>query len=75
MGGLHQGLAQQLRAIEPYREYIDSDPVVAEMFRTEVAGLIEDLQPLLCAALILTEVGLSERESFDALPYRAMISL
>jgi ParB family transcriptional regulator, chromosome partitioning protein len=38
---------KQLRAIEPYREYIDSDPVVAEMFRKEVTGLIEDLQRLL----------------------------
>lgn len=38
---------KQLRAIESYREYIDSDPVVAEMFRKEVAGLIEDLRRLL----------------------------
>jgi ParB family chromosome partitioning protein len=38
---------KELRAIEPYREYIDTDPDVAAIFRKEVAGLIEDLKALL----------------------------
>jgi len=38
---------KELRAIEPYREYIDSDPDIADEFRKEVQKLIEDLQPLL----------------------------
>jgi len=38
---------KELRAIEPYREYIDSDPDIADEFRTEVQKLIEDLQRLL----------------------------
>jgi len=38
---------KELRAIEPYREYIDSDPDIADEFRKEVRGLIEDLQKLL----------------------------
>jgi ParB family chromosome partitioning protein len=38
---------KQLRAVERYREYIDTEPIVAELFRTEVAGLIDDLKRLL----------------------------
>jgi len=42
-----KGWREELRAVEPYREYIDSEPDVAEIFRKEVRGLIDDLQRLL----------------------------
>jgi ParB family chromosome partitioning protein len=38
---------EQLRAITPYRDYIDTEPYVAQEFREQIAGLIKDLKPLL----------------------------
>lgn len=42
-----KGWRKELRAIAPYREYIDTEPAVAAIFRKEVEGLIADLKPLL----------------------------
>lgn len=38
---------RELREVAPYRDYIDEDPDSAFLFRKEIRGLIEDLQPLL----------------------------
>jgi ParB/RepB/Spo0J family partition protein len=38
---------EQLQAVAPYRDYFETEPYVAEKFRKQVAGLIEDLQRLL----------------------------
>ena len=38
---------KELRAIAPYRDYIDTDSDMADMFRKEAAGLVADLQVLL----------------------------
>jgi ParB family transcriptional regulator, chromosome partitioning protein len=37
----------QLQAVAPYRNYFETEPYVAEKFRKEVTGLIEDLKKLL----------------------------
>jgi ParB/RepB/Spo0J family partition protein len=37
----------QLQAVAPYRDYLDTEPYVAQKFREQVAGLIEDLKLLL----------------------------